>query len=1149
MWLRGIVGSIAGTLVLTLLTAAPTWANFEQVTIFPPSGEGSLYGAAEGGVAVDDASGDVYVADSSGQQVLRYDQHGDFLEAWGWGVANGENKLQTCGPAFKDGEAEYEHCLASGRAGLTTRGIAVDQATGNVYVTQVQPTDSTEPIVEEFTPTGEPVAHFGEIEREFNEPVSKSPDLIHAVVSGDVAVDEQDGYVYIIDHTNMVDETRIMVWRPKSPGDYSEYEYDGEVAHEYEDEHVAADSGGDLYVTTNEENTIYKFDSGDLTAPACEFKLAAKGISALAAGAGSNEAFVFSYKKGGTFYRVNPCAASANQVLESFSGSHEEKVGTKVAFNPDIALEVGRPDGVLYAVGPESATSEYKGLVFAQPPVAPPHVSSELASNIGITTAILSAKVDPEGYDTDYRFQYGTRPCSAAFCEEAPVGGANVGASTEYVTTTATIEGLLPGTRYYYRIVASNGYGDTVEGPERSFTTFSAGLPRLPDERAFELVSPVEKDGGDVFVNHGTEGEPGAFVSAYMPRQSASDGEAVVYEGTPFAATGEASVNDEYISTRTASGWQTHDLSPGRTTGGTGGFEAFSSDLSLGVFSEPASEETLAPDVPSGQGDLYLTGSSTNSFIPLLGESGEPTFQVASSSLSDVIYARNGNLYEWHTDNGRLLPINVLPDERNQSGAALGSGRELIVPAAEGQNEAPDFSNAVSEDGSRVFWSDEASGQVYMRENGERTLKLPDSEKFVTASASGSKVLLDDGYVYELNTEEESYEAIYSLSEGLGGFQGILGASEDLSTVYFVDTAVLTGSEENEYKNHAEVGADNLYYWNEGSVAFIATLATTDNSSVVGGSSGDWRASPTNRSAETSPNGRYLTFVSRLPLTDYDSELDSGEGCGQTNTNSNSNHCSEVFVYDSATGRLTCASCNPTGERPLGASTLSSISYSPPIDDYLAQPRYMLDDGRLFFESADSLSPYNNSEDVGVAYSLYEYEPTGLGTCRTASVGSGCVYLISSSGSEGSSSRFLASDTTGENVFFTTRSQLVPEDRDDLVDLYDARVHGGFPAVTSPQCSGAGCQGTPPMPPIFATPPSVTFAGIGNFPAPTSSSPSKPKAKPLTRAQKLAAALKACRDRSGKEKKQRAACETQARKRYGKAKSVRGKRSTHEKRG
>jgi hypothetical protein len=71
------------------------------------------------------------------------------------------------------------------------------------------------------------------------------------------------------------------------------------------------------------------------------------------------------------------------------------------------------------------------------------------------------------------------------------------------------------------------------------------------------------------------------------------------------------------------------------------------------------------------------------------------------------------------------------------------------------------------------------------------------------------------------------------------------------------------------------------------------------------------------------------------------------------------------------------------------------------------------------------------------------------------------------------------------------------------------------------------------QPDIFGSPPSATFAGIGNM-TPTEAPVKK---RPLTRAQKLKKALAACKKKHKHAKKKRAACERQAKARYGKARS------------
>jgi hypothetical protein len=138
------------------------------------------------------------------------------------------------------------------------------------------------------------------------------------------------------------------------------------------------------------------------------------------------------------------------------------------------------------------------------------------------------------------------------------------------------------------------------------------------------------------------------------------------------------------------------------------------------------------------------------------------------------------------------------------------------------------------------------------------------------------------------------------------------------------------------------------------------------------------------------------------------------------------------------------------------------------------------------------------------------------------------------SGGRGSQdSNFLAVDETGRNVFFTTRDQLVPQDHDELMDLYDAREGGGFPPMErGVECQGEACQ-PPVSPPSDLILGSLAFEGAGNLvsPPPTPAVVlSKPKAKGLTQSQKLVKALRVCRRES---RKKRHVCERTARARYG----------------
>jgi hypothetical protein len=308
--------------------------------------------------------------------------------------------------------------------------------------------------------------------------------------------------------------------------------------------------------------------------------------------------------------------------------------------------------------------------------------------------------------------------------------------------------------------------------------------------------------------------------------------------------------------------------------------------------------------------------------------------------------------------------------------------------------------------------------------------------------------------------------------------QGVIGSSEDGSYVYFVGLGALKSAEGGALKNaraeEPQAGQDNLYVYHAGETQFIATLAAGDqddwsNLSVWEPSQNNPEGDPDgNYHAEVTPDGQSLVFSSTRSLTAYDS-----------------GGASEVYVYDADRAGVLCASCRPDGAPPeAGGGSFASQPtggfLSNPTDD-TSLPRWISEDGgRVFFDSDEALVP----QDVNGQIDVYEWEREGEGSCP-AGREDGCVYLLSG-GTSNENSFFTDASTTGDDAFFVTRAALLPEDEGDDTNLYDARVDGYQP-VTSPLCTGTGCQGAPPVPPIFATPSSVTFDGIGNFlpPAPT----------------------------------------------------------------
>ena len=99
--------------------------------------------------------------------------------------------------------------------------------------------------------------------------------------------------------------------------------------------------------------------------------------------------------------------------------------------------------------------------------------------------------------------------------------------------------------------------------------------------------------------------------------------------------------------------------------------------------------------------------------------------------------------------------------------------------------------------------------------------------------------------------------------------------------------------------------------------------------------------------------------------------------------------------------------------------------------------RYLTDSGRLYFDSADSLCP---STPTKASKTSISSSPRGSGL-RTPNR----LPLSDLRRQRHLDSNFLGDGRLGKNVFFTTRDQLVAADRDELIDLYDAREDGGPP--------------------------------------------------------------------------------------------------------
>jgi hypothetical protein len=687
----------------------------------------------------------------------------------------------------------------------------------------------------------------------------------------------------------------------------------------------------------------------------------------------------------------------------------------------------------------------------------------------------------------------------------------------------------------------------------------------LPDCRAYEMVSPVNKNGHGVY-----ESTP-----ERVNGQAAAAGGAVTYVANgpfPGSASGTNSPS-EYLAVRGEDAWSSVSLFPPQAYSygvgvATPAFSAFSSDLSKAILGDATDSPPLVAWEQETGGttkasNLFVRDNATGAYslinFPAPGLTPgayQPTFDGASADFATVIFnapaalthdAPGGsgggvdNLYAW-TD-GVVSLVSQIPPAGEPSCGPAGptciadpnGGRFGDENAVKGESsQGGSFVRIISSDGSRIFFT--ANNNLYVRENGQSTVQVDAPQGgagpggggvWATAAGDGSRVFFYDDASAGLTSDTVPGSAtnLYSYDTVTGTLTDltpastaeVLGvvneASQDGSYLYFVANGVLTKAPNSlgetaspgECKSGMQATQTcNLYLSHDSTISFVHTVF--GNAAENAYTRNPLLAFHT--ASRVTPDGRNLAFFAEGGT--------GGSGLRPT--------FAELFEYSAGSGRVShlCA-CTGSEFRGLAGNSLgleqsnSTFQYTRALSD---------DGGRVFFESYQPLllSDTNGQPDV------LEFEEDGAGGCSAAS---GCLYLISS-GTSVRASWFVDASADGSEVFFTTNQQLVTADTDDAYDLYDARVEGGFPSPPkSPECLGDGCLNVPPAP-IDATPASSTFSGAGNLPAEVKA-PVTSGAK-LTNARKLAAALRAC---AKKRKRQRRSCEIQARRRYAKTAGAR----------
>ncbi len=825
---------------VVLWGAAPAWGLDQRGHVLAFSFGGSGEGAGQfrfengafkhdeaAGVAVSEATGDVYVVDRGNDRVEQFrpmlGAHGElageeFVAAWGWGVGDGKSEYEVCTNACRAGVGGV------GKGQLKEAGpIAVDNTPdGAETVFLGADAAAKRPDVQRFAANGEKAAGRLPVEEE------GELDGLATDLQGRVWVyrgeEEEEGVIEgFTDASPPVAVEPVLysaIACPK-PGfgvdglgdDFyvdrelqsAEEECPAVIEREKAEEKEPAEGVYARSTVAAEVNAAELF--GGATNPLIG-ELDPQSTGAVAVDQASSEASPLGAAAAGDVYVEN---GGSIGVFDD-RGAPVQTLGSG-ELQDGMGVAVDSKTGDVFAIDSASDSVE----VFTPEPAGLPVVEDLTALNVMPGEAALSAQVNPEGSDTHYYFQYGTADCASdpQSCADVPAApGTEIGSGFGSRAVSVTLQGLTPGATYHYRVLAANGLGQ-AEGEQsvKTFETLPGSQGLLADGRAWELVSPPEKDGASI--------EPLSREGSLI--EASQNGEAIAYVANgPVVAEPDgnrALEPTQVLSTRTSEGWDAedvitpHERGEGLKIGEAAEYRAFSKDLALSLVQTPAAsaaEPLEAPPLAPGSSEktLYFrddpglapeqdetaayTAAQANQpflapgYAPLVTPAqvtsetgpGEKTrfggrldFVDATPDLAHVIFEASVSLlsgaapglYEAEAGGGFQL-VSVLPNGQPSGNGEVGEEPEL-------GDEGTNVRGAISDDGSRVVFSGDGIEEPYEVAEYHR-LYMRDTRT---------------GQTLQLNAAQGVDEPVGEESEV--GFQA---ATPDGSKVFFTDTAPLT---------------------------------------------------------------------------------------------------------------------------------------------------------------------------------------------------------------------------------------------------------------------------------------------------------------------------------------------------------------------
>jgi hypothetical protein len=409
--------------------------SFEPEQVVEINAEGDISLLAQEGssaVAVDPASGEVFVLDSAAGGVIRYDATGNEIERFGEGELGEAKRIAYSaknGAVYVTDERNDEiHAFAPASAGSPEVSCTGSSPTG-LGPASVKLLCTVDPEGEETH------WHFSYREAKTTEAskIIPSPEgAISAAGSVEVTIDgllPQTEYEYRLtahnDHGGKASPTETFTTRPAVEG------VEQCAAASVEGE--SATLGGSTLETVGAVEAKWRFEYGLSTGYGLE----------------TAERTVTSF----------PALAQAPVAgLEPNAEYHCRLVASD---------QYGTTRG-------NDGTFETKAL--------PPLAGGEPASLLAAHAATLVARVDPMNSTTSFHFEYGP---SASYGQQTPDEAAGSALGESYVRRR--IEGLAARSVYHFRVVATNEQDMTVDGPDETFTTGAEAVPAVQTGAASDV--------------------------------------------------------------------------------------------------------------------------------------------------------------------------------------------------------------------------------------------------------------------------------------------------------------------------------------------------------------------------------------------------------------------------------------------------------------------------------------------------------------------------------------------------------------------------------------------------------------------------------------------------------------------------------------